>query len=156
MTMLQPGDEAPQFSLLNQTNDRIQLSDFRGKRVVLYFYPKALTPGCVTQACGMRDIQSDLAQNNTITLAISPDPVAKLAKFTEKHQLNFHLLSDEHREVSEAYGVWQLKKFMGREYMGVVRTTFIISPEGRVEFATDNVKTKTHHQDVIAWLQPLS
>lgn len=150
--MLQPGDEAPQFSLLNQTNERIELSDFRGKRVVLYFYPKALTPGCVTQACGMRDIQAELEQNNTVTLAISPDPIAKLAKFTEKHQLNFHLLSDEHREVSEAYGVWQLKKFMGREYMGVVRTTFIISPEGRIEFVTDNVKTKTHHQDVLTWL----
>lgn len=149
MAILNVGDNAPAFSLSNQFGKSVALEDFKGKSVVLYFYPKALTPGCTVQACGMRDIKEDLASSNAIILAISPDPSQKLAKFAEKHSLNFDLLADEDHQVCEKYGVWQLKKFMGKEFMGVVRSTFIISPAGKIQHATDSVKTKTHQQDVL-------
>lgn len=149
---LQIGAPAPQFSLQNQDGSTVSLSDFKGKTVVVYFYPKALTPGCTDQACGLRDVKGDLQAHNTVVLGLSPDPVAKLAKFRDKHDLNFDLLSDEDHAVAEAFGVWQLKKFMGREYMGVVRTTFIIDANGNVSQILDKFKTKTHHETLLAAL----
>src|SRR6056300_1469078 len=144
------GAPAPQFSLQNQAGDTISLSDLKGKKMVVYFYPKALTPGCTDQACGLRDTQAELAERNAVVLGLSPDPVAKLAKFQEKHGLNFDLLSDEDHAVAEAFGVWQLKKFMGKEYMGVVRTTFIIDEQGNLANILDKFKTKTHHETLLA------
>ena len=146
------GAPAPQFSLQNQDGQTVSLSDFKGKTVVVYFYPKGLTPGCTDQACGLRDSHGDLASRNTVVLGLSPDPVAKLAKFRDKHGLNFDLLSDEDHAVAEAFGVWQLKKFMGKEYMGVVRTTFIIDGEGKLAQVLDKFKTKTHHETLLAAL----
>jgi|SRR5690554_4328088 len=147
------GNMAPAFTLQDQTGEKVSLKDFRGKKnVVLYFYPKAMTPGCTTQACGLRDAQAELDKLDAVVLALSPDPVARLAKFVEKHQLNFTLLSDEDHAIADKYGAWGLKKFMGREYMGILRTTFFINKEGRLTHIFDKVKTKTHDQDVLAYL----
>ena len=150
MAELKIGAKAPNFSLKNQAGETVKLSELAGKTVVLYFYPKALTPGCTTQACGMRDVNEQLLVKNVVTLAVSPDPVEKLAKFSQKHNLNFDLLSDPEHKICEKYGIWQLKKFMGKEYMGVVRTTFIIDPAGKIQFISPKVNTKTHHEDVLA------
>ena len=152
MPLPKVGNKAPAFTLCNQRGEKVKLSDFLGKTVILYFYPKAMTPGCTVQACGIRDISQELEQVNAVTLAVSPDPVARLEKFEQKHDLNFTLLADEDHKICEKYGVWQLKKFMGKEFMGVVRTTFIINEEGRVTYISDKVKTKTHHEDVLALL----
>lgn len=144
------GDVAPEFSLLNQNNEQVNLSDYRGKKnVVVYFYPKALTPGCTTQSCGINASLARFSESDTVVFGISPDPTAKLLKFREKYHFQFDLLSDEGHEVAEEYGVWDLKKFMGREYMGIVRTTFIIDKTGNVIFVMDKVKTKSHHEDVL-------
>lgn len=145
------GDAAPAFSLLDQDGNTVTLADFAGeKNVVLYFYPKAMTPGCTTQACGIRDSKAEFEALDTVVLGVSPDPVPRLGKFIEKQELNFTLLSDEDTATTKAYGCWQLKKFMGKEYMGVVRTTFIIGKDGNVMHVMAKVKTKTHHDDVIA------
>ncbi len=150
------GNMAPAFSLLNQDGEKVSLKDFRGKQnVVLYFYPKAMTPGCTVQACGIRDSRKALGKLDTVVLGVSPDPVARLGKFIEKQDLNFTLLSDEDHAVTEKYGAWGLKKFMGREFMGVLRTTFIIGKDGRLKHVMDKVKTKTHHDDVIALIKDL-
>jgi peroxiredoxin Q/BCP len=149
------GNLAPAFKLLNQDEVEISLKDFKGKFVVLYFYPKAMTPGCTTQACGIRDFKKEFAKLNAVTLAVSPDLPARLASFVEKQDLNFDLLSDPNHELAEAYGVWGKKKMMGREYMGIMRTTFIIDPAGKLKFIMDKVNTKTHHQDVIALLKDM-
>lgn len=144
------GNLAPAFSLLDQHGNKVSLKDYRGKsNVALYFYPKAMTPGCTVQACGIRDSRAALKKANTVVLAISPDPVARLARFEEKQSLNFTLLSDEDHAVTEQYGCWDLKKFMGREFMGVLRTTFIIGCDGRLKHVMDKVKTKSHHADVL-------
>ena len=148
---------APVFTLLNQAEEKVSLKDFRGKSaVVLYFYPKAMTPGCTVQACGLRDSKKELAKLGAVALGISPDPVKRLAKFEEKESLNFDLLADEDHSVADKYGVWDLKKFMGREYMGIVRTTFIIDKTGRLVHIMDKFKTKTHHDDVLELLKDLS
>ena len=150
MTYPKIGNLAPAFSLLNQQGETVSLKNFKGKKnVVLYFYPKALTPGCTTQACGIRDTQKDFAKLDTVVLGVSPDAPDKLGKFMEKHQLNFDLLSDEDHVIAEKYGVWALKKFMGKEFMGVVRTTFIIDKEGRVRYIIEKVNTKSHAQDLL-------
>ena len=150
------GNMAPAFSLLNQDGEKVSLKDFRGKQnVVLYFYPKAMTPGCTVQTCGIRDSRKALAKLDTVVLGVSPDPVLRLGKFIEKQDLNFTLLSDEDHAVTEKYGAWGLKKFMGREFMGVLRTTFIIGKDGRLKHVMDKVKTKTHHDDVIALIKDL-
>ncbi len=154
MSFPKVGNLAPVFTLENQRGEKVALKDFRGKKnVVVYFYPKAMTPGCTTQACGIRDTKAELAALDTVVLAISPDPTARLAKFEEKHELNFDLLSDEDHKVAEKYGAWGLKKFMGREFMGVLRTSFFIDKEGRLRHVFDKVKTKSHDQDVLAYLQ---
>ena len=145
---------APDFSLLDQNGEEITLSQFQGdKNVVIYFYPKAMTPGCTVQACGLRDHKSELAELNTVALGLSPDPFPRLKKFEEKHELNFTLLSDEDHAVADQYGVWRLKKFMGKEFMGILRTTFIVDRQGNLVHIMDKVKTKTHDQDVINWIK---
>ena len=150
------GNMAPAFSLVNQNGEKVSLKDFKGKKtVVLYFYPKALTPGCITQACGIRDAKKEFEKLDAVVLGVSPDPVKKLQSFIEKKELNFDLLSDEDKTVAEKYGVWGMKKFMGREFMGILRTTFIIGQDGRLKHVMDKVKTKTHHDDVIEILKSL-
>ncbi|MCX2800588.1 thioredoxin-dependent thiol peroxidase [Microbulbifer thermotolerans] len=147
------GNLAPVFTLPNQKGEKVALKDFRGERnVVLYFYPKALTPGCTTQACGIRDSAAEFDKRDTVVLGVSPDPVARLQKFIEKHALNFDLLADEDHKIADKYGCWGLKKFMGKEYMGLLRTTFIIDKNGRLQHFIDKVKTKTHHDDVLQWI----
>ena len=147
---------APAFTLLDQEGNKVSLKDFKGKKnVVLYFYPKAMTPGCTVQACGIRDSRKALEKLNTVVLGVSPDPVARLGKFIEKQDLNFTLLSDEDHATTEKYGAWGLKKFMGREFMGVLRTTFIIGKDGRLKHVMDKVKTKSHHDDVIDLIKEL-
>jgi len=150
------GNLAPVFSLLDQNGKKVSLQEFRGKsNVLVYFYPKAMTPGCTVQACGLRDVKAELAALDTVVLAISPDPVARLAKFSERDSLNFTLLSDEDHSVADKYGAWGLKKFMGREFMGVLRSSFVIDKEGRLTHVMAKVKTKTHHDDVLAILKEL-
>jgi len=150
------GNLAPAFTLLNQDGEKVSLKQFRDKsNVVVYFYPKAMTPGCTVQACGIRDSKKELAKLNTVVLGISPDPFARLAKFIEKQDLNFTLLSDEDHAITEKYGCWDLKKFMGKEFMGVVRTSFIIGKDGKLKKVMDKFKTKTHHDDVIAQIKEL-
>lgn len=156
MTHPKIGNLAPAFSLQNQDGETVSLKDFREQRnVVLYFYPKALTPGCTTQACGIRDHIEVFDDTDTVVLGISPDPCTKLKRFAEKHALPFTLLSDEDHAIADKYGVWALKKFMGREFMGIVRTTFIIGKDGRLKQVLDKFKTKSHHEDVIAQLASL-
>lgn len=150
------GSLAPAWTLLNQRGEKVSLKDFRGeKNVVFYFYPKALTPGCTTQACGLRDVKKQLEKLDAVVLGVSPDPVKKLQNFIEKKDLNFDLLSDEDHAIAEKYGVWGLKKFMGREFMGILRTTFIIGKDGKLKHVMDKVNTKTHHDDVLAILKAL-
>ncbi|MGZ3789890.1 MAG: thioredoxin-dependent thiol peroxidase [Bacteriovorax sp.] len=147
------GNLAPAFNLLNQNEQSVDLKSLRGKIVVLYFYPKAMTPGCTVQACGIRDAKKEFAKLNTVVLGVSPDEPKRLQKFIEKEKLNFDLLSDPDHSTSEKYGVWGLKKFMGKEYMGILRTTFIIGVDGKLVHIMDDVKTKTHHDDVIAYIK---
>ena len=148
------GHMAPSFSLPDQHGQVVSLKDFRGRsNVVVYFYPRAMTPGCTVQACGIRDSQQALAGLDTVVLGISPDPVKKLGRFIEKEGLNFTLLSDEDHAIAEKYGVWALKKFMGKESMGILRTTFFIDQDGRLRHIMDKVKTKTHHDDVLAYVR---
>ncbi len=146
------GTKAPAFKTVNQHGETVELKGLKGKKVVLYFYPKAMTPGCTTQACGIRDTKADFDARNTVVLGISPDAPARLVKFIEKENLNFDLLSDEDHQIAEKYGVWALKKFMGKEYVGIHRLTFIIDEEGKLVHIIEKVKTKTHHEDVLAIL----
>ena len=153
--MIRPeiGKLAPTFSALDEYGNTINLKDLRGQIVVLYFYPKAMTPGCTVQACGLRDIKKNLNRLNVISLGISPDSPARLLKFKERDNLNFTLLSDEDHAIAEQYGVWGLKKFMGKEYDGIHRITFIIDEKGKLIQILDKFKTKTHHQDVLNFLK---
>jgi peroxiredoxin Q/BCP len=153
MAMPKVGAVAPVFSLLNQIGDEVNIKSFRGKNIVLYFYPKAMTPGCTTQACGIRDYKKEFTKVNTVVFGISPDEPKKLLKFIEKEDLNFDLLSDPEHIIADKYGVWGLKKFMGREYMGIQRTSFIIGSDGKLKHIMDDVKTKTHHDDVLQFIQ---
>lgn len=156
MTTLQKGDAAPAFSLMDQDGNTVSLADFAGKsRVVLYFYPKAMTAGCTVQAQGLRDSSGGLAARGAVAIGVSPDPAKRLKKFEQKEELNFTLLADEDHAVASAYGVWGLKKFMGREYMGVNRVTFVIDKDGSIAHVMDKVKTKTHHDDVFEVLDAL-
>ena len=152
MTYLPAGSQAPAFTLLDQNGEAISLGDFSGKKVLVYFYPKAMTPGCKVQACSLRDSRAELEAQNVVVLGISPDPVARLKKFEEKDQLNFTLLSDEDHAVADAFGVWGLKKFMGKEYDGIHRISFLIDESGTVSKVFDKFKTKDHHQVVMNYL----
>lgn len=151
--MLNIGEPAPTFTLLDQDNNEVSLADYTGKKVLVYFYPRASTPGCTVQACGLRDSNAELKKLNVEVIGISPDTPTKLANFTAKQSLNFTLLADPEHSVCEAYGVWQLKKFMGKENMGVVRTSFLIDEQGNLEHIFNKFKTKDHHQVVLDYLQ---
>lgn len=150
--MLEVGSLAPNFTLPDQDNNEVTLSDFLGKKVLVYFYPRASTPGCTTQACALRDSKDELADLNVVVLGISPDTPKKLTNFITKQSLNFTLLGDEDHSVCESFGVWQLKKFMGRENMGVVRTSFLIDEEGKLQHIFNKFKTKDHHEVVLNYL----
>ncbi|WP_108124630.1 thioredoxin-dependent thiol peroxidase [Saccharospirillum mangrovi] len=155
LTLPKTGQPAPEFSTLNQHGEMVALKDYRGKKVVLYFYPKAMTPGCTVQACGLRDSKAELDKRNTVVLGISPDAPKRLVKFIEKEGLNFDLLSDEDHAIADQYGVWGLKKFMGREFDGIHRITFIIDENGQLAHVMEKVTTKSHHDDVLAVLDSL-
>jgi thioredoxin-dependent peroxiredoxin len=150
--MIEQGQKAPDFELLDQDGRAVKLSDFRGQPVVVYFYPKASTPGCTTQACGVRDRRADYEQANAVVLGISPDPVAKVKKFHEKEGLNFALLADEGHHVADAYGVWAEKSMYGKTYFGNERTTFVIDPDGKVAEVLRKVKPAEHDELVLAAL----
>ena len=150
--MLEPGSEAPDFTLPDQNGETVSLSGLRGRPVVLYFYPKADTPGCTVQACGVRDRRADYAEAGAVVLGVSPDPVSRVKRFDEKYGLDFPLLADEDHAVAEAYGTWVEKRNYGRTYMGVARTTFVIDADGRIAAVLEKVKPKKHDDDVLAAL----
>jgi thioredoxin-dependent peroxiredoxin len=153
---VQTGDTAPDFELANQNGETVRLSELRGKPVVLYFYPKADTPGCTIQACGVRDRRADYEAARATVLGISPDPVSRVKKFDDKYGLEFPLLADEDHAVAEAYGTWVEKRNYGRTYMGAARTTFVIDADGKIAAVLENVKPKTHDDDVLAALAAAS
>jgi peroxiredoxin Q/BCP len=150
------GDLAPDFELPDQDGRAVKLSDFRGRPVVVYFYPKAATPGCTTQACGVRDHRADYEQANAVVLGISPDPVAKVKKFHDKEGLNFSLLADDDHAVAESYGVWVTKSMYGKRYWGVQRATFVVDADGQVAKVIPKVTPKTHDEEVLAALEQLA
>ena len=154
--MIEEGAEAPGFTLPNQDGEDVSLSDHRGRPVVLYFYPKADTPGCTTQACGIRDRAADYDATGAVVLGVSPDPVAAVKKFHGGQSLNFTLLADEDHAVCELYGVWGEKSMYGKTYMGASRSTFIIDPEGTVATVFPKVSPKTHDEVVLKALGELS
>jgi peroxiredoxin Q/BCP len=146
------GTTAPSFSLPDENGATVDLAKLKGRTVVLYFYPKADTPGCTKEACGFRDTIGQYTKANAAVFGVSPDPVADVKKFSDKFHLNFPLLADADHAVCEKFGVWQEKTNYGKKYMGVVRTTFIISPKGVIEHVFKNVKADGHEQEVLAWL----
>lgn len=150
------GKPAPAFVLPDQDGRMVDLAGLAGKNVVLYFYPKDMTPGCTTEACDFRDQNSLFAQYNTVVIGVSPDPAARHQKFIEKHQLPFTLLADEKQEAAEKYGVWTLKKNFGKEYMGIERSTFLINKEGMVVKEWRKVRVKGHVEEVLAAVKELS
>jgi peroxiredoxin Q/BCP len=150
--MIEQGDMAPDFELPDQQGNPVKLSDLRGQTIVLYFYPKADTPGCTTQACGVRDHRTAYAQAGAVVLGVSPDPVKSTAAFDQKYDLGFPLLADEDHQVAEAYGVWVEKTRYGRTYMGAERTTFVIGPDGVVREVFRSVKPAEHDELVLGAL----
>tara|TARA_B110000003_G_scaffold268411_1_gene297883 strand:+ start:1068 stop:1544 length:477 start_codon:yes stop_codon:yes gene_type:complete len=154
VAFLSVGEQAPNFSLANQRGELVTLEQFKGdKNVVVYFYPKAMTPGCTVQACGIRDANAEFTALDTVVFGVSPDSVDRLVKFEDKQELNFTLLSDQDHSVIDSFGAWDLKKFMGREFMGVLRSTFIIDKQGAIVHVMPKVKTKTHHEDALQWVR---
>ncbi|MDW7548106.1 thioredoxin-dependent thiol peroxidase [Pseudoalteromonas sp. McH1-7] len=154
MNTLKAGDKAPLFSLQNQNDETIELASLlKSNQVLVYFYPKALTPGCTVQAENLRDHKTELAALNTVAVGISPDPVKKLKNFENKKELNFDLLSDEDHAVADEFGVWGLKKFMGKEYDGIHRLSFLVGQDGTIKHVFNKFKTKDHHQVVIEHLK---
>ena len=149
---IEVGQVAPDFTLLDQGSNSVTLSELKGKKALVYFYPRASTPGCTTQAQGLRDSKAELDALNVVVLGVSPDTPKKLTNFINKQELNFTLLADEDHAVCEKYHVWQLKKFMGKENMGVVRTSFLIDEEGNIEHVFNKFKTKDHHEVVLDYL----
>ena len=148
--MLEPGDKAPAFSLEDQGGDKVKLSGLKGRKVLVYFYPKADTPGCTTQACELRDVSGRIG--DTAVIGISPDPPKRQAKFDEKYGLGFPLLADEDHAVAEAYGVWGEKKNYGRTYMGIIRSAFLIDEKGKIEQAWYKVSPKDTAANLLAAL----
>jgi peroxiredoxin Q/BCP len=150
--MPEPGDLAPDFTLPDQAGNPVTLSELRGHPVIVYFYPKADTPGCTTQACGVRDHRGDYQRLDAVVLGISPDAVKPIAKFADKFDLGFPLLSDEDHAVAEAYGVWVEKSMYGRTYFGNERTTFVVGPDGVITHVFRQVKPAEHDDKVLAAL----
>jgi peroxiredoxin Q/BCP len=150
--VVREGDTAPDFTLRSDADDEITLSSLRGRPVVLYFYPKDDTPGCTTQACGIRDVYGEFERAGAVVLGISPDNERSHLKFKEKYDLPFTLLADTDHAVAEQYGVWGEKKFAGKSYMGVFRSTFVIDADGTVKKVMHKVKPATHADDVLAAL----
>jgi peroxiredoxin Q/BCP len=149
---LNPGDLAPEFTASTQSGQKVSLADFKGRSVVLYFYPKDDTPGCTKEACAFRDVFAQFNQKGAIVLGVSIDPVKAHAKFVEKFKLPFTLLADEDKKIVQAYGVWGQKSFMGRKYMGTHRVTFLIGPDGRIQKIWPAVKPEEHAKEVLAAL----
>jgi peroxiredoxin Q/BCP len=154
--MIESGTNAPDFELEDQDGRPVKLSDLRGRPVVVYFYPKADTPGCTTQACGVRDRREDYAAAEATVLGISPDPVAKVKRFHAKYDLDFTLLADPDHAVADAYGTWVEKSMYGRTYWGNARATFVVDPDGRVARVLPKVSPKTHDDLVLAALADLA
>jgi len=155
--VLEPGDKAPSFTLPDQNGDLVKLADLKGQTIVLYFYPRADTPGCTTQACGVRDRFEDYIETHAArVIGISPDEVADVKKFHEKYELNFTLLADADHAVAEAYGAWGEKSMYGKKYMGVLRNTYVIDPDGRVARVLPKVQPKKHDALVLAALAELA
>jgi peroxiredoxin Q/BCP len=150
------GQEAPDFTLPDQDGNQVTLSDLRGEPLVLYFFPKADTPGCTAQACGVRDHRSDYESSGARVVGVSPDTVTAQRKFAEKYGLDFTLLADENHQVADLYGVWGEKKMYGKTYMGVQRATFLIDPEGKVAKVFPKVSPKTHDEVVLEALGELA
>lgn len=153
--MIEPGRQAPDFELPDEEGHLVKLSALRGKPVVVYFYPKADTPGCTIQACGVRDHAADYATANATVLGVSPDPVADVKRFHDKQSLNFTLLADEDHAVTEAYGVWVEKSMYGRKYWGAQRATFVIDADGVVAHVIPKATPKTHDEEVLEALAAL-
>ena len=152
MKTLQAGDAVPQFTLNDQNNRPVSLAQFKGRKVLIYFYPKSLTPGCTTQACGLRDAKNELEKLGVVILGISPDSPKKLAQFADKKDLNFTLLADEDHQVAEQFGVWGEKKFMGKTHDGIQRVSFLLDESGKIQHVFDKFKTGEHHQVVLDFL----
>ncbi|HWH54836.1 MAG TPA: thioredoxin-dependent thiol peroxidase [Gaiellaceae bacterium] len=150
--MVEEGKPAPDFELASDTGERVKLSSLRGSPVVLYFYPKDDTPGCTTQACGIRDVYADLRERGAVVLGVSPDDEASHVKFKEKYSLPFTLLADPNHKVAEDYGVWKERNTYGKKSMGIERSTFVIDADGNVAKAMRRVKPETHAADVLAAL----
>ena len=148
MPTLQPGDKAPTFTLDDQSGTKVKLGDFKGRKVLVFFYPKADTPGCTTQACGMRDIKGDIG--DTAVVGISPDKPEKQKKFDDKYGLGFPLLADTDHAVAEAYGAWGEKSMYGRKYWGILRTTFVIDGTGVIRHVFEKVKPAGHAEAILA------
>lgn len=149
MTQLKVGDVAPQFTGVNQNGDSVSLSDFRGKKVILYFYPKDNTPGCTAEACSLRDGRDELQRMGFGIVGVSPDSAKSHMNFIAKHSLNFTLLADTDKSIATAYGVYGEKKFMGRVSMGILRTTFVIDEQGVIEKIFEKVNTKEHFTQIV-------
>lgn len=156
MNTISEGQPVPQFSTPNQDGELVNSADFKGQKTLIYFYPKAMTPGCTVQAQGLRDSKAKLDELNVKVYGISIDAVKRLGKFIERDQLNFELLSDEDHAVAELFGVWGLKKFMGREFDGLHRISFLINEEGVIEKVFNKFKTKNHHEVVLDYLEQAS
>ena len=150
--MLAVGDTAPNFSAKTDGGASVTLSDFRGKRVVLYFYPRDSTPGCTVEACGFRDAEAEFKAKNTVILGVSADSIKSHDRFKSEHSLPFPLISDPDHSISESYGAWRQKKLFGKTYMGIVRSTFVIDKHGKIEAAYDRVKVRGHVAAVLASL----
>ena len=149
---LKQGDKAPAFSSTATDGSTVKLSDFKGKSVILYFYPRDDTPGCTKEACAFRDVYSEIAAKGAVVLGVSVDTVKSHVKFTEKFSLPFPLLADEEKKIVQAYGVWGEKVFMGRKYLGIHRVTFLIGPDGRIKNIWPTVKPEQHAAEVLAAL----
>ena len=152
MPKLKEGQKAPTFSLDDDQGNKVSLADFKGKQVVLYFYPKDMTPGCTIEACDFRDNWGAAKKKGAVVLGVSADPVKRHVAFKEKYKLPFTLLSNEGKEMLKTYGVWQKKKFMGREFMGIVRTTLIIGKDGKIKKIWSPVSVKNHVTEVLEHL----
>jgi peroxiredoxin Q/BCP len=149
---LKPGDPAPNFTAATQDGQKVSLSDFKGKYVILYFYPKDDTPGCTKEACGFRDAFAQFQSRGGIVLGVSTDPVKSHSKFAQKYKLPFLLVADEDKSIVQAYGVWGQKTFMGRKYLGTHRVTFLIGPDGVIKKIWPTVKPESHPKEVLAEL----